>query len=659
MLRLKILPLITLLNLLLAINVSKAQDVPDVPTQQDSVKNSVRLLNRLMYSPDEWKIMDQEFRKSISGLIHHATDNPIDTTIVNMEYYLNSPGYDNIFQRDVEDIKDKDIVSGYVNDSTMNAVLDTLRSQTIDSLYLTGIEVPDSLLLQVADSASTIPMLPASELFNNTSKVVPKAFADTLNEKFIALELSPDLSLDIYDSIRLNFSDSLRMAYNEQQRELYKDSLFKAYRKDYAETIAGAVVSDRRFEIEQRNEDLLYFYNDSVVSATNRDAFAAINNLQRFAKRDSIKVTFTNLDGNEVSIWTSNEEGKNNFIRFYLKNMQNDSLGILVFNQGKGNANIFIDDPSVELTRIEQTEHKQATKLKEKKYSITDEFIVPVAMKAPVQPWDLGGQVSLGFTQTSLSNWSAGGESSLSGLFMGNYHFNYKMPTQTWENKIDIKYGINKNKDSGMRKNTDNLEMNSKYGFSAFKKWYYSGELNFQTQMAPGYNYDQSETDPTSKFMAPGRLRFSVGMDYKPTSNLSVMLSPLAVQATFVLDTDEIDETAYGLEKGKSQQWDPGFSATANYKHIFSEDMSFETNGSIFSKYKGVFKSINFKWEGKLNIQLNQYIRATVLCDARYNSDTMFPIYETDSAGKEVKVGEENRFEFKEMITLGFSYRFY
>ncbi|MDC1105862.1 DUF3078 domain-containing protein [Prolixibacteraceae bacterium] len=659
MLRLKILSLITLLSLFIATNVSMAQELPPAESQQDSINNSVKLLNNLMYSPDEWRIVDQEFRKNIRGLIHHATDYPLDTTIVNMDYFMNSPGYNNVFKRDVEDIKDKSVVNGYVNDTTLNAILDTLRAHVVDSLYTSGVTIPDSLLMQVADSSKTIPMLPASELFSTVSDIVPKQFADSLSAKFIALELSPDLSLGVYDSIRLQFSDSVRIAYNERQRELYKDSLFSAYRSEFAENFAEAIVSDRRFEIEQRNEDLLYFYNDSVVNIVNQNAFKAIQNLQGFAKRDSIKVTFTNLDGNEISIWTSNEEGKNNFIRFYLKNMQNDSLGVLVFNQGKGNANIFIDDPAVELTRIEETEHKQATKLKEKIFDISDEFVVPVTMKTPHQAWELGGQVRLGFTQTSLSNWSAGGESSLAGLFMGDYHFNYNMPTQTWETKVDLKYGLNKNKDTGMRKNTDNFEINSKYGFSAFKKWYYSGELNFQTQLAPGYNYDQSDTDPTSKFMAPGRLRFSVGMDYKPDNNLSVMISPLAVQATFVLDNEQIDETAYGLDEGRSQQWDPGFSATVNYKHIFSEDMSFETNGSLFSKYNGVFKSINFKWEGKLNIQLSQYIHATVLFDARYNSDTKFSIYEKNATGEEVKVGEENRFEFREMVTLGFSYKFY
>ncbi|QZE14692.1 DUF3078 domain-containing protein [Halosquirtibacter laminarini] len=626
--------------------------------KRDSVQQSIQLLQRLLYSPKEWKITDQEYRQGIKGLLHHATDLPLDTTVLKMEYYLNSPGYQSVFHRDVEDVKYRDNIYGYINDSIRLALLDTLRSNTIDSLFNEGIEIPDSLLLIVADSAKMIPSMSASELFNTNSAIVPKDFTDSLRIKFDSLNLRPELSVEQYDSIRTEFSDSLRIEYNKVQRNEYRDSLFTDYRQNYASKIADSVVEDRDFEILQRNKDLLYFYNDSVVNDTNRKAFSAIQTLQSFAKRDSIKVTFTNLDGSEVSLWTSNQDGKNNFIRFYLKNMQNDSLGVLVFNQGKGNANIFIDDPSVELTRIEQTDYKQAPKLQEKKINIRDEFVVPIVKKVILSPWDLGGKVSIGFTQTSLSNWSAGGESSLSGLFMGNYHFNYKKPTETWENTIDIKYGINKNKDTGIRKNTDNLEINSKYGFSAFKKWYYSGELSFQTQMAPGYNYGLSDTDPTSKFMAPGRLRFSLGMDYKPDGNLSVMFSPLAVQATFVL-SEEVNPTDYGLVAGTNQKWDPGFSAKVNYKHIFSEDMSFETKGSIFSKYNGVFKSINFNWEGKLNLQLNQYIQATILFNARYNSDTKFAIYSEDESGNNVKIGEENRFEFKEMLTLGFSYTFY
>ncbi|MGB0975879.1 MAG: DUF3078 domain-containing protein [Prolixibacteraceae bacterium] len=667
MLRLKILSLFTLLSSFAFLGEVSAQGNQPSTTPKDSIKNSINILNRLLYSPQEWRVVDGSFRKNIKGLVNHAQDAPLDTTIMNMDYYLNSPGFHNIFSRDIKDIKEKDQIQGYVNDSVLNQMIVDLKSNIADSLLQTEIDVPDSLLLLVADSAKTIPNVEISELYNNNSKVVPKSFADSLTAQFTNLNLSADLSLDIYDSIRTSMADSARNVYNERVREAYKDSLLSAYKNQYVASIAESAAEDRRFEIEQRNKDLLYFYNDSVVSAVNSEAINALQVLQSFAKRDSMKVTFTNLDGNEVSIWTSNEEGKNNFIRFYLKNMQNDSLGVLVFNQGKGNANIFIDDASVELKRISETEHKKAEKLKEKQINISEEFVVPIIRKAPVKPWDLGGKVSIGFTQTSLSNWSAGGESSLAGLFMGNYHFNYKRYTDSnydkvkdsWENQIDIKYGINKNKDTGLRKNTDNIELNSKYNIYAWDKWYYSGNCNFRTQLAPGYNYSESETDPISKFMAPGYLTFSVGLDYKPSKNLSLLLSPLSLQATFVTDIETIDPTSFGLEAGKTSSWEPGFYAKVDFKHTFSEDLSFETKASLFTNYSGVFNSIDFNWEGKLNIQLNQYIQATVLCNARFDSDTKFPIYGSDEKGERVKVGEQNRLEFKEMFTLGFAYKFY
>jgi hypothetical protein len=53
------------------------------------------------------------------------------------------------------------------------------------------------------------------------------------------------------------------------------------------------------------------------------------------------------------------------------------------------------------------------------------------------------------------------------------------------------------------------------------------------------------------------------------------------------------------------------------------------------------------------------YSQATVLCNARFDSDTKFPIYGSDEKGERVKVGEQNRLEFKEMFTLGFAYKFY
>ena len=56
--------------------------------------------------------------------------------------------------------------------------------------------------------------------------------------------------------------------------------------------------------------------------------------------------------------------------------------------------------------------------------------------------WKKGGLVTLNFSQASFSNWAAGGQNSISlnGLFSG--FINYKTTTSSWENMVDVGYGI-------------------------------------------------------------------------------------------------------------------------------------------------------------------------------------------------------------------------
>ena len=52
--------------------------------------------------------------------------------------------------------------------------------------------------------------------------------------------------------------------------------------------------------------------------------------------------------------------------------------------------------------------------------------------------WTKGGDVSLVFSQVSLSNWSAGGENSLATNAFFNYFANYKKDSWIWDNKFEF-----------------------------------------------------------------------------------------------------------------------------------------------------------------------------------------------------------------------------
>ncbi len=91
--------------------------------------------------------------------------------------------------------------------------------------------------------------------------------------------------------------------------------------------------------------------------------------------------------------------------------------------------------------------------------------------------------------------------------------------------------------------------------------------MSFKTQMTPGYNYPNTE-DKISDLLAPAYLLFSLGMDYKPTPEFSLFLSPLTSKNTIVNDDLLSDAGAFGVEPGKKFRSELGAYANAHTRRM-------------------------------------------------------------------------------------------
>lgn len=167
--------------------------------------------------------------------------------------------------------------------------------------------------------------------------------------------------------------------------------------------------------------------------------------------------------------------------------------------------------------------------------------------------WKRSGVFAANFSQVSLTNWAAGGQSSMSGVFLMNYSANYKKDSLSWDNIFDFGYGFLKNNDEALRKSTDKIEFNSKVGYNTGTNWNYAGMVSFKSQFAPGYNYKNGlrEGEPISKFLAPAYINLALGMDYK-TEFMSLFLSPVTGKFTIVNDDVLSAAGEFGVDPGKS-----------------------------------------------------------------------------------------------------------
>jgi hypothetical protein len=268
--------------------------------------------------------------------------------------------------------------------------------------------------------------------------------------------------------------------------------------------------------------------------------------------------------------------------------------------------------------------------------------------------WKKSGFVGLNFTQVSLSNWSAGGSNSISGLALFKYSANYKDQNNSWDNFIDLAYGISQEGEDNPRKSDDKIDISTKYGRFAFKNWYYSALAGFRSQFSKGYNYP-NDSVAISNFLAPGYLTVALGMDYRPNDNLTILASPCAGRLIIVNDDSLSAMGAFGVDSAKTTKLEIGAMVRILFKKDIIENVGLINKLELYSDYTGDVSKVDVNWEITLNMKVNEYISANLSTHLIYDEDTKIGV---DSNGDGSIDAFGPRTQFKEVLGVGLSYKF-
>lgn len=578
----------------------------------DSIRAAVEYIMSFYMNEEIWKDPDDPFRHALYRVAYYVVNNHIDSTMK----YLQSYPYDNLnIQRLFKDTIPVPLQQS-LSDSISVTHTDTIAIEQLQNIIdttITGqiladsvVGINDTLSLQMKDSL--IAASPDSVAGLRITAQEP----DTL-----ILQLDDSTRIHIGDSVRLYLIDTFNIPFTLINRTGVGDSL--------------------RY---------------------------AVNVLIKEIGKDSIQVWLVNLANDSINVWVN--KGDKSFSRFWLKNEVMDSIGLWIENIGREGLKLTLDD-GIYFRKFSRNKKIDNFKFEEEKPDADLRKVTPIVIK-PVY-WKFGAESGLNFTQGYLSNWVKGGESSVSALGGITSFANYTKNKSKWENNFRFKYELIKTGKIGLRKNDDLWEINSKFGQKAFgkhgneitkkngkkglKDWYYSFLVSLKSQIAPGYNYP-NDSVIVSDFMAPGHLFFALGLDYKPSKTTSLLISPITSKLTIVRDTINIDQTKYGLDKDKKIKPEIGGYIKAKFRYQFNKDISIDNKLTLFANYLDNPWNIDIDWEVTLKMRISYYINANISTHLIYDDNIMVPLY--DSEG--IKIGSGPRVQFKEIISIGFTYKF-
>lgn len=261
--------------------------------------------------------------------------------------------------------------------------------------------------------------------------------------------------------------------------------------------------------------------------------------------------------------------------------------------------------------------------------------------------WSNKGHIIFLFSQFAFSNWVTGGENNVAGNLSLDYDFNFAKKNITWDTKMMAAYGLIKSKNVEFAKKTDDrFELNSVIGKKASKNWYYSAFVNFQTQFTMGYIYKKDANGKEiriehTNFMSPAVLAFGPGMQWKKSNELKINIAPATSKLTLVDTNFTLPNNAYfGVEEGKNNKYELGFSAAGYGKFTIMENVTMENILIFFSDYLESPQNIDIDYTVNFSMKVNNHLTTKFTFQTIYNNNAF------------------RGFQIRELFGLGFNYSF-
>ena len=251
------------------------------------------------------------------------------------------------------------------------------------------------------------------------------------------------------------------------------------------------------------------------------------------------------------------------------------------------------------------------------------------------EKWKNSGNALFLVNQSSFSNWTSGGQSSISGTLKIDYNFNFSDNGWDWDTKVISNFGLNKISGSDFLKKTDDrIEINSvlgkKFNNDIIGRWSYSSFFNFQTQFAKGYRFGKDANgNPNrtekSRFFSPATVQLGVGMYWKKSKDLWVNVAPMTgklilVNRRFTENLSE-NQTYFGVKKGGNSRFELGASVRSYYKSEIFENVTMENRLSLYSDYLDRPQNIDFDCTFNFIMKVNQYVSTNLIFQFVYDDN--------------------------------------
>lgn len=252
-------------------------------------------------------------------------------------------------------------------------------------------------------------------------------------------------------------------------------------------------------------------------------------------------------------------------------------------------------------------------------------------------------------------NWHKGGTSSANLSSRLYYQLAYKKDKVEWVNDLEYKLGlftvpseIKLEEKPDFKISEDVFRMRSNLGLKAWKRWFYTVDLNLRSQLLN--NYDR-EGNVTTRAFAPLIIDGGLGMKYNlkkkkiggnPFNNLNFTLNVAPASMQFIwIHAKDVTRGRYGLQEDQDYLLRLGSSLRMNLDWQFSDAFSWRSR----LYYNTSYKHIETELENTLEYAFNKYFSTMLNINLRFDDSVILDEPKTF----------KSLLQYNELFSFGFS----
>lgn len=222
--------------------------------------------------------------------------------------------------------------------------------------------------------------------------------------------------------------------------------------------------------------------------------------------------------------------------------------------------------------------------------------------------WKPGAVVGLNISQVALSNWTQGGENSISWSLLGTGSLDYISTDWNFKNNMKINFGKTKLGSADFR--TSENEFFFQTVLSKNIGWVVDPFISntVRTALTAGYDYKAVPVVKIADFWDPGYLTQSLGFTYNKSEVITTRMG-LAFQETF---TNKFQN--YSADKNgnlKKFRFDTGIESVTETKFNLYTNMLFKSSLRLFSRFESL-DVWDVRWDNAIVSKINDLFNVSI-----------------------------------------------